>query len=104
MGKNRARFISQVEDCLKGCGLSMAGREGGMGKRMDGRAASLLLLLQDENLTTCPAGGFPLPWSSAALQESSFSELNWQSVTIQVFVFLAFPASCGWVLGFPGSL
>lgn len=50
MGKNRARFISQVEDCLKDCGLSMAGREEGMGKRMDGHAASLLLLLQDENL------------------------------------------------------
>lgn len=75
-----------------------------MGKRMDGHAASLLLLLQDENLTTRTAGGFPLPWSSAALQEGTFSELNWQSATVQMFVFLAFPAFCGWMLGCPGSL
>lgn len=78
-----------------------------MDKRMDGHAASLLLLLQDADLSTHPAKGFPLPWSRAALQESEFSGLSCQSATMQVFVFLvflAFPASCGWVLGCPGSL
>lgn len=72
MGKNRARFISQVEDCLQGCGLSMAGREGGMGKRMDGHAASLLLLLQDENLNRHPAG-ISTPFVQHSLAGGCFS-------------------------------
>lgn len=96
MGKNRARFISQVEDCLQCCGLSMAGREGGMGKRMDGHTASLLLVLQDENLNRYPAG-ISTPFVQSSLAGGCFFLGGTGKVPqLQVFVFLAFPASCGW--------
>lgn len=104
VGKNRARFISQVEDCLQGCGLSMAGREGGMGKRMDGDTCFPSPLAPGGKSKYAPSWNFHSLCPVQLCRRVFFSGWYWQNATIQVFVFLAFPASCGWVLGCPGSL